>query len=204
MSASAADGQSSPQAMGDMLRRLRTARRLSLRDLGEAVGLSVGYLSKIERSLVEPSVPVLRRLAAEFGIEWIDFYQAPAEMGQLVRKADRPLMVPAAGQRHYAITRTPGSDVEIGVVEYEPGASVGDDRYTHGDVHEVLLILDGELEFTLAGVTHLMAAGDSIEFRSSVPHAVRNASERTAEALWVSNPPAGTATRHRGGDATET
>ncbi|MFS0894811.1 helix-turn-helix domain-containing protein [Microbacterium sp. 179-I 3D3 NHS] len=179
--------------LGERLHRFRKRSGWSLRDLAERAEVSVGYISQVERGKAEPSIAVLRRLAAALGIDWIDLYQAEEISGQLVRRAERPHFSLSTGQEHYAITRSPMSDVEVGVVEYSPGTTAGGDDYTHGDVHEVLVILRGELEFTLDGVSHQMHEGDSIEFRSSRPHMIRNVSDEVAEALWISNPPAGLA-----------
>jgi transcriptional regulator with XRE-family HTH domain len=52
------------------IRRLRTARELEgkgLRELARAIAVDSSYLSRIERGLQEPSLPVLLRLLDELG-----------------------------------------------------------------------------------------------------------------------------------------
>lgn len=49
-------------SMGPRLRQLRTKRQLSLAEVATAVGVSVGFLSAIERSQMNASVGTLRRL----------------------------------------------------------------------------------------------------------------------------------------------
>src|SRR5947209_16975186 len=56
-----ADGNSG--AVGGHLRQLRVRRRLSLAQVSEAVGISVGFLSALERSQMSGSVGTLRKLA---------------------------------------------------------------------------------------------------------------------------------------------
>ncbi|MBL7119110.1 MAG: helix-turn-helix transcriptional regulator [Dehalococcoidia bacterium] len=54
--------------LGDYLRDLRNKRRLSLREVGEKVGVSGSYLSQIETSERHPSAEILRKLAPAYGV----------------------------------------------------------------------------------------------------------------------------------------
>lgn len=52
----------------EKIRLLRTEKNLSLHELAEQVGLSVSYLSEIERGAVYPSLAALRRIAGSLGV----------------------------------------------------------------------------------------------------------------------------------------
>lgn len=54
--------------LGDKLRALREDRNLTLRELGEQSGLSLTYLSEIERGNVYPSLDTLKQLAGFFNV----------------------------------------------------------------------------------------------------------------------------------------
>lgn len=54
--------------LGDKLRALREDRGLTLRELGEQSGLSLTYLSEIERGTVYPSLDTLKQLASFFNV----------------------------------------------------------------------------------------------------------------------------------------
>jgi transcriptional regulator with XRE-family HTH domain len=66
------------EAVGRTLHRLRADRGWTLRLLSERSGLSVAFLSEIERGLKEPSGSVLTQLAAAFGISLADLLGAVA------------------------------------------------------------------------------------------------------------------------------
>ncbi|MPZ68808.1 MAG: helix-turn-helix domain-containing protein [Actinobacteria bacterium] len=51
------------------LRGARQARGIGLRELERRTGLDRGHLSKIERGLVTPSLPTLRRIAGALGLK---------------------------------------------------------------------------------------------------------------------------------------
>lgn len=54
--------------LGDKLRALREDRDLTLKELGEQSGLSLTYLSEIERGTVYPSLDTLKQLANFFKV----------------------------------------------------------------------------------------------------------------------------------------
>ena len=77
-------------SLGADLRSLRKSRGLTLSDLAEAVGKSVGWLSQVERDLSEPSINDLRDLAKALDIPMSMLFgqakSAPEEAGFVVRQ----------------------------------------------------------------------------------------------------------------------
>src|SRR5229473_6382623 len=61
-------------AIGSHLRRLRAKRKLSLAQVAQAVGISVGFLSALERSQMSASVATLRKLARFYKTNILDFF----------------------------------------------------------------------------------------------------------------------------------
>lgn len=56
------------EALGDFIHRQRTQAQMSLRDLAERTNVSNPYLSQIERGLHEPSIRVLKSIAAALNL----------------------------------------------------------------------------------------------------------------------------------------
>jgi len=67
------------ETVGGRLKRLRTERRLSQRDLSEP-GVSYAYISRIEAGTRQPSVKALRKLAAKLGVS-VDYLETGCEIG---------------------------------------------------------------------------------------------------------------------------
>ncbi len=70
--------------IAEILTRFRVERHWSLRELAERSGLSIAYLSELERGRKLPTLEVLDRLAAAFGMTTAEFFGALA--GQLARQ----------------------------------------------------------------------------------------------------------------------
>lgn len=58
---------------GDRLNALREGKRLSMEELGEAVGTVKQTIFKLEHGILGFSVDWARKLAAELGVEWTHF-----------------------------------------------------------------------------------------------------------------------------------
>jgi transcriptional regulator with XRE-family HTH domain len=79
-------------------------------------------------------------------------------------------------------------NLEVYVAEFAPGGSAGE-AYVHDDAQEILLVITGSVILELDGAKHRLDAGDSAEYRTSVPHTVHNTGDARAELLWVVSPP---------------
>ncbi len=62
--------------IGQCLRRARLERGLTLREVAEAAGESLGHLSEVERGRKEPSSEVLAAICVALGLDLVDLLQA--------------------------------------------------------------------------------------------------------------------------------
>lgn len=182
-----ADNQS---GIGEKVKAFRTARRMSLRALGDATGTTASFLSQLERGLSGVNISTLMRIAGALGISLTDLFDdgSPA-VGRVLRKAERPALPPAEGYRKMLLSRRPIRDMEVYIGEFDPGGSTGDKPYSHGDSQELFFVIRGEVELTLGEERHMLSSGDSIEYPSSVPHKTVNIGTKTAEVIWMIAPP---------------
>ena len=176
-------------ALGKRLQRLRTAKGVSLRDLGVATQLSASHLSAIERSVTNPSVAVIQRLAAALGTNMIQILGGESLNDKLVVRPDerRPLDEKIQGVEIQQLFRV-DTVLESLLFIIEPGASSGE-SYQH-DGEEFLFMLQGSLDITLDETEHFtLEAGDSMTFASHRPHRFSNEGDKSASVLWVNTPP---------------
>ena len=73
-------------ALGEEIRQLRKVRGITLQQMAEATGKSVGFLSQVERNLTKPSVAALQDIsqALEIHIGW--FFQPESEGSEAEKK----------------------------------------------------------------------------------------------------------------------
>src|ERR1700691_5740926 len=137
----AADG--SAGAVGAHLRQLRAKRRLSLAQVARAVGISVGFLSALERSQMSGSVGTLRKLARFYKTNILDFFDATGVSSRQVKPAQRKVLEAGPGVQ-MELLAWGNTVMEPHLFRVAPRAGSGD-SYTH-EGEEFLYVLRGELE----------------------------------------------------------
>jgi len=172
--------------IGSHLRQLRARRRLSLAAVARAVGISVGFLSALERSQMSGSVGTLRKLARFYRTSILEFYEANGVSSRHVRPAERKVLEAGVGVR-MELLAWGNTAMEPHLFCIAPGAASGD-PYAH-DGEEFIYVLRGELVITLDTLEHWLKPGDSFYFESAIPHRWRNPSRRETRVLWVNTPP---------------
>lgn len=175
--------------LGKRVSQYRAVRGMSLRALAAQSGLSSSFLSQLENGRVNASVGSLRKIADALGISAAQLFQDEAvHTTGVLRAADRPTL-PLEGGMKYVISLLPLKNVEVYAGEFAPGATTGESGYVHGDSQEFFIVTGGTIVFELAGKQYEMSKGDSIEFRSSVPHRAENPFTAPAEVIWITSPP---------------
>jgi len=176
--------------------RIRAARRdagLKLREVAAQTGLSISYLSQIERDLLTPSVAALRRIADALTLPAGTLAFAAGGRGgkaavAIVRRDARKRIAFADTDIAYELlTPDVQGRVSVMALHVPPGAESGS-AFSHPG-EDIVIVERGALMVEVGGLWHEVAAGDSIRFSSEIPHRWRNGADAPADALWISSPP---------------
>jgi len=176
--------------VGERLRVIRSRRRLTLREVAERAGLSESFLSQVERGRASASVASLRRIADALGIGISDLFHPVGPAGaRVLRRDDRPTLAFGILGRKMMLTPKPLHELEVFVGELDPGGSTGAEQYAHGDSEELFVVLRGTVRLELGDEQFELETGDSIDYRSAIPHRIANAGDDVAEVMWIISPP---------------
>ncbi len=173
-------------ALGARLRQLRAKRNTSLATVAKAVGVSVGFLSSLERSQMSASVSTLRKLARYYKTNILDFYDTAKPTKHLVQPSARKILDAGPGVR-MELLAWGNTVMEPHLFRIAPNAGSGE-SYTHVG-EEFLYVLKGVMEISLRGEEYQLKSGDSFYFESAVPHKWRNPGRVETLILWVNTPP---------------
>lgn len=179
--------------VGRHIRDLRKQRGLTLAKLAEAAGVSVAFISLVERDRAQPSVKTLHAISRALGVTISWFFTGsvsdPAKAETpIVRGAERKKLRFDSGITDELLSPSLDGQLELLRSTFAPGATSGGQAYSHSG-EEAGIILTGELELTIDGEVFVLKAGDSFGFQSSLPHRYRNISEDPAEVIWAITPP---------------
>ena len=190
------------RTIGAAIRSRRQELNLSLRELSKQSGLSIGFLSLVERGRSSPALTSLSNVAKALGVELSSFFPAEEEelneaeetkqrvspLPYVTRANDEAKLSIILSQRIYKMLspRIPGLVLEPIFVTVQPGDTI-DEPYSH-EGEEFAYVLSGELVFIVDGVAYRLGPGDSVHFRSTVSHAMRNDTDEPVQAIWVLTP----------------
>lgn len=180
-------GRTKASPVGPRLRRLRLKHGYSLAKVAHAAGVSVGFLSALERGQMSASVATLRRLARFYRMNILALFDPSESNPGRVRPEDRKVLEAGPGVRMELLSW--GQTVmEPHLFRIAPDAGSGE-SYAH-EGEEFLYILQGSLAITLdGGERHTLEEGDSFYFESSAQHSWTNPGKRETWVLWVNTPP---------------
>jgi len=179
-------------AIGEQLRELRQVKGLTLREVADKAGISVSYLSQLERNQSRLPIGVLKRIADVLGVHMNWFFQSPAgadpsESDIVVRSGSRRSMsFTGLGISEELLSPNLGGPLELLMSTIAAGADSED--YSH-DGAEAGYVLSGTLDLWVAGRHFRLNEGDSFSFQSTQVHRCANPGDTPTRVVWVITPP---------------
>jgi transcriptional regulator with XRE-family HTH domain len=163
------------QALGQQVRAVRRELELTVSDLANAAGISVGMLSKIENGLISPSLATLQAIAGALNVpistlfttfeEKRDCSYVPAGQGVHIERRGTKV-----GHQYELLGHALGGDVVV-----EPylitlsEEAVSYTGFRHAGV-EFIHMLSGEVVYRHGDRTYHLRPGDSLLFDSAANH----------------------------------
>lgn len=177
--------------LGARVKACREEEGLTLLDLAERSGVAPSTVQKIEKGHMVPTIGVLMKIAGGLRRR-VSYFLGDDEGSRDVshRSATGRSAMGTNNQirveRLAADLRDPDFDAYEIIIP--PGKNSGKESLRHrGD--ELAVGLKGEVEFHIGDDRFVLRAGDSLHFKSSLPHSWRNVGDRTARMIVVGSMP---------------
>ena len=177
--------------LGVDLRALRKSRGVTLTDLSEKMGRSVGWLSQVERDISSPTINELRQLAKVFNVPLSLFFgssEAKAnEVGRIVRKsARRKIGGGDIGLVEELLSPDLTDDFEVLRSVFRPNAKL--ENFVTRPTQEVGYVVSGNLNLWIENEIFELGSGDSFRIRGE-QFKWANPNNEDAIVIWVIAPP---------------
>jgi DNA-binding transcriptional MerR regulator len=173
-------------SIGPRLRKLRVLRGKSLSSVAEAVGVSEGFLSNLERSQNGASIAILRKLARYYRLNLSDLVQPIDTTGPLVRPQDRKSL-PSRPGIHVEMLASGKISMEPHLFHIAPRAGSGE-FYSH-EGEQFVYMVRGRLNIRLGTEEFQLRTGCSFYFNSNVQLRWSNPGKTESIVLWINTPP---------------
>ena len=183
-----AEAPDDEQHVGVHLRALRTSQGRSLADVAERTGLSISFLSAVERGQASISLGNLFKLADAYGTTVPGLNPASRrEQRAMLHPTERPRFVANQGLVVIEDLLTRSGALEAQRIEIQPGGG-SEEPYAHPG-EEFIYVLAGQLTFWIEEREHYrLHAGDSLSFLSTKLHRWRNDGDTLTTLLWINVP----------------
>jgi transcriptional regulator with XRE-family HTH domain len=170
--------------VGPLIRARRRQLHMTLQELAEAAGISVGYVSQVERDLATPSLGTLAHIARSLDVG-VDYLMATPDLGDALSRA--------GGRQSFSVadssvvyerigTDFAGNLLSSFIIAIPPGYR---SETTSHEGEEIIYVLEGELVVHVEPEEMTLRTGDSFHFRGNRLHSWWNSSDATVRLLWT-------------------
>jgi transcriptional regulator with XRE-family HTH domain len=174
-------------AIGAKVAHARKERGWSLAQLAQRAGVSPAAVHKVEKSGMTPTIASLMKIAAALGKSVSYFVEEPSTPDVSVVRAEQRAQVYTSKQGldlrnvsgRYGPFLIAGAEAIV-----EPRADSGPTPMNHPG-EELVIVQEGSITFTVDGQSYELAEGDSIHFRTKLPHSWYNPPDEPARATWL-------------------
>lgn len=176
------------------IREYRKKLNMTIKELSERTGLSIGYISQLERNSAEPSLSSLRKIAKGFDVPLYVLIDDEKERGSLtIRKQDRLSVHTKKSSIEFEfLTPLPSQNFLPKTLMLKatllPQSTDSDIPIVHHS-EETLLVLSGTLTVIIGDETVVLEEGDTTTIEEDLPHTCCNHTDQVVEILSVISPP---------------
>ncbi len=165
---------------------------MTIQELAERSKVSSNMISRIERGLTIPSVQILMKIAAVFGKSINYFVEEVSTTHEVVfsspGKRDKTVYDDERNMHTESFTsglRDP--QFMSFFCDVQKGGTSGDKNMYHpGD--ELIYVLDGRIRVSIGDEVYILNSGDSLSFKSHLPHRWDNIGDDDAKVIWTLSP----------------
>jgi transcriptional regulator with XRE-family HTH domain len=186
--AAAKPAQTTQPKVGALIRARRRRLHMTLQALCDAAGISVGYLSQVERDHATPSLGTLAQIARALDVGVDYFIATPSMEDGLTRAAERDRFSVDGSSIVYERIAADftGNLLSSFILNVPPGYR--SETVAH-EGEEIIFVLEGSITQRLDDREMVLSSGDSLHFRGNHPHSWSNDTRKTVRLLWTGTLP---------------
>ena len=174
--------------IGSAIRSRRRQLNLTLNEISEKTGLSIGFLSQVERDLSSPSLSSLVSIAKAIDLSLDYFLTTPTKEGLLTRREDRKYFTLDGLPIQYARVSNDFPNRQLhGVISRIPAGWDSEETVHEGE--DFVFQISGKSRIMVGGEEHILNPGDTIHYDAAIPHSWGNPGDEVSVCLTLGTQP---------------
>lgn len=178
--------------IGQNIKKLRTELNLTLKDVSEETGLSIGFLSQFERGLTTIAIDSLDKIARALNVDLTYFFEkAPTKDDNIVlRSYEREVFqIDHSHIIHYHLTNNlDNKDLLPRLIEILPSTIEENVKAYQHKGEEFIYVLEGIVTLIINEREYQLYPGDSAHYDSTSAHNWANYTNKTVKLIVVNTP----------------
>lgn len=178
--------------LGERIKEIRNQKKMTIKALAEQVGVTSSYISQVERSLVEPSLSSLRRIAKALNVPLFYFVADDSKQFMVIRSDKRKrLELPDSFMDYHFLSpftlHNNSTPSMVSIYFKMKPAENAEESFVH-DSEEFIFILKGKLKLSVGRDEYILDPGDTAFIERNVPHKFSPGGQEPVEGISVLSP----------------
>lgn len=176
------------------IREYRKRRKLTIKELATLSGMSISYISQVERGEIDPSLSSLRKIAAVFQVPLYMLLDDTEMMEDLtLRRSHQKISHSEDGKltfRFLSPLPSPEYSPEAVLIHFDiaPHSQDVTEPVRHHS-EEILYVMEGELTVQIGDRDIVLQEGDTTVIQKNLPHICKNNNDVPVRGISVISPP---------------
>jgi transcriptional regulator with XRE-family HTH domain len=176
------------ERVSEKIREFRLQKKMTLKGLSERTGLSVGFLSQVERGISSMTIVTLSKIASALEVNMKDLVNFEVRKSFVNRKDNQLLMRMERSFISYIRLNGEFDDrkMEPLIMRVKPGTLEAEECLHDGE--EFYYVIKVKAVFIIEDIEHIVCEGESIHYPSNIKHKTLNREDEELVMLNVTIP----------------
>lgn len=176
------------EKVSEKIREIRQQNKMTLKELSEKTGLSVGFLSQVERGLSSMTMVSLSKIASALGVNLKDLVDVEVRKSFINRKDNQLILRMERSFTSYIRLNGEFDDrkMEPLILRIKPNTLEAEECQHEGE--EFYYVIKGQAVFIIEDEEYVVVEGESIHYPSRLKHKTLNREKEELVMLNVTMP----------------
>jgi len=177
--------------IGVKIKELRKSKKLTLKNISEETGLSIGFLSQLERGLTSVATDSLEKIAAVLEVDSMYFFTKNKTKEDIIMKSYEQEVSQLINEKiiYFNLSSNlENKEMLPKLVHLLPFENHEDIKEYHHEGEEFIHVIEGILVLYVNHKKHILYPGDSAHFKSNQQHNWVNETNKIVKMLVVNTP----------------
>lgn len=176
------------------IRYYRKQQKMTIKELASLTGMSISYISQIERGEIDPSLSSLRKIASIFQLPIYMLLDDAAVVENLTLKKEQQTICQSENKAitYRFLTPLPSPKycpesllIAFSLAPYSQDVTEPIQHYSE----EMIYVTEGTLTVQIGDMEVVLSPGDSTVIQKNLPHICKNKSREVVKGLSTISPP---------------